>query len=195
MHHVGDRLRRDVTAAAAEGRDEDAGDVFREGEHETGAHAGVDDHRVFDAGRDSHGGGVDELDVAGVDEDAGADGLLATEVFEEVGLNPGHEVAAKPFGYGEVVAAVHETVGVGGGDDAVDFVGLHEVVEAAVEDGEVRVFGKVLGPGVDGIDVLVDEIDMHGVTSRNVFEDYNKRDGAELVQDFTHFYLIRFRFI
>lgn len=41
-------------------------------------------------------------------------------------------------------AAIHETVGVGGRDDAVDLVGLHEEVESAVKDGEVRIVGEVL---------------------------------------------------
>lgn len=94
VHHSSDRLGRDCTVAATKGRDEDAGNIFLESEHETCAHAGIDDHWVFDARRDSHGRRVDEL---------------------------------------------------------------------------------------DGIDVLVDEIDMHR-TPRNVFEDYNKMDGAKSVR-------------
>lgn len=141
---MGYRLRRDCSAATTEGRDEDAGDLFLESEDEAGSHAGVDDHRIFDAGRNPHGWCVDEFDGAGVDEDAGADGLLATEVLKDVGLDMGHEVAAEPFGYGKIIAAVHETVGVGGRDDAVNLVGLHEEVESAVEDGKVRIIGEVL---------------------------------------------------
>ena len=69
VHEPADDLWRDATTLTTEGRDDYGFDVVFKSDHESGAHALINDHGVLDREWNAHGGGMDELHVIGTDVD------------------------------------------------------------------------------------------------------------------------------
>lgn len=63
VHEPADDLWRDATPLTTEGRDDYGFDVVFKSDHESGAHALINDHGILDREWDAHGGGMDELHV------------------------------------------------------------------------------------------------------------------------------------
>lgn len=83
-----------------------------ESDHESGAHALINDHGIFDRKWDSHGGRVDELRVVGadVDDEAGAYWLLALVVLNNVFLDAFLKVPTELLANCQIETSVHQTI-------------------------------------------------------------------------------------